>query len=184
MKTNHSTDTNVNAKYIVGVENMLEKLKPKLYVDSIFYLDLDQLKKLNIGGFIIDIDNTLVEWEEKTASERVKIWLRNLELKGFKVCLVSNNTEDRVVKFNEELKLPAIHRAVKPRVNAFHKAMEIMGTTPETTAVIGDQLFTDVLGGNRLDLFTILVIPLGNQELTWTKFVRKIEKVVLKKVLH
>ncbi|MFT9494207.1 YqeG family HAD IIIA-type phosphatase [Anaerosolibacter sp.] len=163
---------------------MLERLKPKLYVDSIFYLDLEQLKKLNIKGFIIDIDNTLVEWEEKTASDRVKTWLRNLELEGFKVCLVSNNTEDRVVKFNEELKLPTIHRAVKPRVSAFHKAMELMGTTPETTAVIGDQLFTDVLGGNRLNLFTILVIPLGNEELNWTKFVRKIEKVVLKRVLH
>jgi len=163
---------------------MLELLKPRIYLDSVFHLDLEQLKQLNIQGFIIDIDNTLVEWDKKYASERVKNWLRNLELEGFKVCLVSNNTEDRVVTFNEELKLPAIHRAVKPRLEPFEKAMSIMGTKPETTAVIGDQIFTDIFGGNRLNLFTILVIPIGNRELTWTKFVRKIEKVVLKKLLH
>ncbi len=163
---------------------MLELLKPTLYLESIFNLDLEHLKELNIHGFIIDIDNTLVEWDKKYASERVKKWLRNLELQGFKVCLVSNNTEDRVVKFNEELKLPAIHRAVKPRLEAFEKAMDIMGTTPDTTAVIGDQIFTDVLGGNRLKLFTILVIPMGNHELKWTRFVRRIEKLLLKRLLH
>ena len=163
---------------------MFELFKPTLYLESIFNLDLENLKKRNIHGFIIDIDNTLVEWDKKYASERVKTWLRNLELQGFKVCLVSNNTEDRVVKFNEELKLPAIHRAIKPRLEAFEKAMDLMDTTPDTTAVIGDQIFTDVLGGNRLKLFTILVIPMGNQELKWTKFVRRIEKVLLKKLLH
>ena len=162
---------------------MLEMLTPKTYLESVFELDIQHLKKLNIKGFIIDIDNTLVEWDKKYASEKVKTWLRNLELEGFKLCLVSNNTEDRVVKFNEELKLPAIHRAVKPRTQAFEKALELMGTTPETTAVIGDQIFTDVLGGNRMGLYTILVVPLEGQEFWWTTIVRKVERQVLKKVL-
>ena len=152
-------------------------------MDSVFQLDFQQLKQLNINGVIIDIDNTLVEWDKKYASPRVKKWLKDLELEGFKVCLVSNNTEDRVVTFSEELKLPAIHRAIKPRLGAFNKAMKIMGTTPETTAVIGDQILTDIFGGNRLKLLTILVIPMGKQELKWTKVVRYIERMILKKLM-
>lgn len=163
---------------------MLKLLTPKVYLESLFELDMTQIKNLNIKGLIIDIDNTLVQWDEKYASEKVIAWLKNLELEGFKVCLVSNNTENRVVKFNEKLKLPAIHRAVKPRVQAFEKALNLMGTTPETTAVIGDQIFTDILGGNRMRLYTILVVPLEGQELWWTTIVRKIERRILKKVLR
>lgn len=165
------------------VHKMLKLLTPNAYLDSLFELNMEQIKKLNIKGLIIDIDNTLVQWDKKYASEKVIAWLRNLELEGFKVCLVSNNSEDRVVKFNEQLKLPAIHRAIKPRVQAFEKALNLMGTTPETTAVIGDQIFTDILGGNRMRLYTILVVPLEGQELWWTTIVRKVERRVLKKVL-
>ncbi len=163
---------------------MLKFLKPKVYEESIFYIDVQTLKENNIKGIIIDIDNTLVEWDKKYASEEAKKWLRNLELEGFRVCLVSNNTKDRVVTFNEELKLPAIHRAIKPRRKSFEKAMDLMETTKDTTAVIGDQIFTDVLGGNRLDLFTILVVPLGKKEENFTKFMRKIEKRVLNRWFH
>ncbi|ABW19182.1 YqeG family HAD IIIA-type phosphatase [Alkaliphilus oremlandii] len=163
---------------------MISLLTPSLYVESIFKLDLNELKNKNIKGLIIDIDNTLVSWDIRHASEDTKAWLLNLQRHGFQVCLVSNNTEDRVVTFNEELKLNAIHRASKPRRGAFKKAMKIMNTTRENTAVIGDQLFTDILGGNRMKLFTILVIPLPGKEFWWTTFVRKVEKHVLKKVLQ
>jgi len=158
-------------------------LTPDLYVESVLELNLEKLKERNIKGLIIDIDNTLVSWEIKYASEKTKEWLLNLEKEGFKVCLVSNNTEDRVVTFNEKLKLPAIHRASKPRTGAFRKAMKTLGTNVENTAVIGDQIFTDVLGGNRMKLFTVLVVPLEGREFWWTTFVRKIERHVLKVVL-
>jgi len=158
-------------------------LTPDLYVESVLELDLKKLKERNIKGLIIDIDNTLVSWEIKYASEKTKEWLLNLEKEGFKVCLVSNNTEDRVVTFNEKLKLPAIHRASKPRRGALRKAMETMGTKVENTAVIGDQIFTDILGGNRTGIFTVLVVPLAGKEFWWTTFVRKIERYVLKVVL-
>lgn len=162
---------------------MLKLLTPDLHVESVFKLNLEKLKKNNIKGLIIDIDNTLVSWDIKHITEKTKQWLLNLEKEGFKVCLVSNNTEDRVVTFNEELKLPAIHRALKPRISAFKKAMKIMDTKANNTAVIGDQLFTDVLGGNRMKLFTILVVPIVGTEFWWTTFVRKIERRVLKVVL-
>lgn len=162
---------------------MMKLLTPDLHVDSIFDLDLEKLKANNIKGLIIDIDNTLVSWELKYASEATKEWLLSLEKEGFKVCLVSNNTEDRVVTFNEELKLPTIHKASKPRTRAFKRAMKTMGTNTNNTAIIGDQIFTDVLGGNRIKIFTILVIPIEGKEFWWTTFVRKIERHVLKVVL-
>ncbi|WP_026475844.1 YqeG family HAD IIIA-type phosphatase [Alkaliphilus transvaalensis] len=161
----------------------MKLLTPDLFVESVFHLNLEQLKKRNIKGLIIDIDNTLVAWDIKYASEETKQWLLSLQKEGFQVCLVSNNTEDRVVKFNEALNLQAIHRAVKPRRGAFKRAMEMMKTNVNNTAVIGDQIFTDVLGGNRMGLYTILVIPIESKEFWWTEFVRKIEKHVLKAVV-
>ncbi len=159
-------------------------LTPDLYVESILHIDLQQLKDKNIKGLIIDIDNTLVAWDIKYASEQSKDWLLSLKKKGFKLCLVSNNTEDRVVTFNKDLKLAAIHRAVKPRRAAFKKAMKIMDTNINNTAIIGDQIFTDILGGNRMGLYTILVIPIESKEFWWTTLVRKIERHVLKRILN
>lgn len=161
----------------------MKLLTPDLYVESVLHLDLGKLKEMNIKGLIIDIDNTLVAWDIKYASDKAKEWLLKLKKEGFEVCLVSNNTEDRVVTFNEELKLPAIHRATKPRRGPFRKAMEVMGTTINNTAVIGDQIFTDVLGGNRMGLLTVLVVPIESKEFWWTTFVRKIERYVLRIVL-
>ncbi|MCC5911475.1 MAG: YqeG family HAD IIIA-type phosphatase [Clostridiaceae bacterium] len=161
----------------------MKLLTPDIYVESVLHLDLQKLKDRKIKGLIIDIDNTLVAWDIKYASEKTKEWLLNLKKEGFEVCLVSNNTEDRVVKFNEELKLPAIHRATKPRRGAFKKAMKTMKTNINNTAVIGDQIFTDVLGGNRMGLCTVLVVPIESKEFWWTTFVRRVERHVLRVVL-
>lgn len=161
----------------------MKLLTPDLYVESVLHIDLNKLKNTNIRGLIIDIDNTLVAWDIKYASDKTKEWLLNLKKEGFEVCLVSNNTEDRVVTFNEDLKLPAIHRATKPRTGPFRKAMKIMGTEIYNTAVIGDQIFTDVLGGNRIGLYTVLVIPIESKEFWWTTLVRKLERYVLRIVL-
>jgi HAD superfamily phosphatase (TIGR01668 family) len=95
------------------------------------------------------------------------------------MCLVSNNLSTRVSRFSRALDIPAIAKAAKPRRRSFRQAMEIMGTTAEHTAVIGDQLFTDVLGGNRLHLFTVLVSPLSPLEFWTTRLVRRAERLVL-----
>ncbi|MDR5658115.1 YqeG family HAD IIIA-type phosphatase [Serpentinicella sp. ANB-PHB4] len=161
----------------------MKLLTPHMYAESIFDINLEKLKEKNIKGLIIDIDNTLVAWDIKYANEKTTKWLQSLQKEGFKVCLVSNNTENRVVTFNEALKLPAIHRANKPRRKAFKKALKILETDIDTTAIIGDQIFTDILGGNRMGLFTVLVVPIVSKEFWWTNFVRKIERHVLRVVL-
>lgn len=158
---------------------MVKNLIPDMHCDSVFLVDIDSLKDKGIEGIIIDIDNTLVAWETKEADEKVIKFISTLLKNGFRICIISNNTRRRVEKFNEELRLPAIHKAGKPKTAPYLKAMKLLNTHYDNTAVIGDQLFTDVLGGNRLGLFTILVTPISPNEFIWTRIVRKVEKIVL-----
>ncbi len=158
---------------------MMELLRPDEYIASAFETDLDRMMERGITGLIIDIDNTLVSWKTKTADRKVLEWFALLDAKGFKACILSNNTKDRVVTFTETIRVPAVYRAVKPRKRAFRSAMAMMGTNPRNTAVIGDQIFTDVYGGNRMGLYTILVVPVDHKEFITTRLVRILEKRII-----
>jgi len=162
---------------------MLSKLKPKLYVDSVYRIDFEKLKGRGISGIIIDLDNTITEWDNPSLSSQAFDWFAKMKLAGLKACIVSNNNHNRVAKAVEKLDIPFLAKAHKPRRGAFRKAMEIMKTRPEQTAVIGDQIFTDILGGNRLNLFTILVVPITSKEFIGTRLVRIIERRVLKSLI-
>ncbi len=160
---------------------MKNRLKPDMYLNTVYELDTIALKAQGIEAIIVDVDNTLVPWDTKEPDEKANELVCKLGSEGFKICILSNNTKKRVEEFNRCLKLPAIHKAIKPSKAAFRKAMKLMDSTSSDTAVIGDQLFTDVLGGNRLGLFTILVSPISDKEFFWTRIVRKLEKHILKK---
>lgn len=160
---------------------MKKRLKPDLYLNSVYELNTIALKAKGIKAIIVDIDNTLVSWDAKVPDEKVNDLVCKLSAEGYKICILSNNTRKRVEEFNKCLNLPAIHKAIKPSKAAFRRAMKLMGTNSSNTAVIGDQLFTDVLGGNRLGLYTVLVSPISDKEFAWTRFVRMIEKAVLKR---
>jgi uncharacterized protein len=158
---------------------MIEKYYPDLYYDSIRSIDLDLLKNKGIQGLILDIDNTLVPMHSKDADENAISWIAGLKKKGFKVCILSNAAEKRVLRFNEKLNVTAIHRAYKPAGKAFLKAAEEMGLEPENIAVVGDQIFTDIHGGNKANMFTILVKPIDKKEILYVRLKRGPEKLVL-----
>ena len=163
---------------------MLELLVPDEYVASVYDIDLEGLKRRGIDGLIIDIDNTLVRWGAKSADRRVIEWFARLEELGFRACLLSNNTKDRVMKFTEAVRIPAVYRAAKPGKRAFRKAMAAMGRNSSTTAVIGDQVFTDIYGGKRLGLYAVLVMPIDEKEFITTRLVRKLERVFLDRLVR
>ncbi|MFD0871472.1 YqeG family HAD IIIA-type phosphatase [Paenibacillus residui] len=156
---------------------MLNKLIPRRQVNSIYDLALDELWNEGIRGIITDLDNTLVGARVPLATPELVKWLDYLQSLGFKVVIVSNNNETRVSTFAKPLNVPYIHNACKPSVQSFSKAMEWMGLKPEQIAVLGDQMLTDVLGGNRMGLYTILVQPISLvDEGFFTRINRRLEK--------
>lgn len=158
-------------------------LLPKLYVESIFCLDLEKLKALGIDTIITDLDNTLVPWVEHEVNPDLLAWLKELRAQGFKVCLVSNALEQRIAHFRQVLGIPGLSKANKPSRRAFLQALDLLGSRPEQAAMIGDQVFTDVLGGNRLGLYTILVVPLCRREFLGTRVLRLVERVILRNLV-
>jgi uncharacterized protein len=162
---------------------MFERLLPNMRVNTIYNIDLNSLKQQGIRGIITDLDNTLVGAKEALATPELVKWLDDVSELGFKVVIVSNNNKTRVSKFALPLNIPYVHAARKPAHRAFNKALALLNLPVEQTAVIGDQMMTDVLGGRRMGLFTILVSPVApNDEGIMTRFNRMIERVALSRL--
>ncbi|WP_035345638.1 YqeG family HAD IIIA-type phosphatase [Halalkalibacter hemicellulosilyticus] len=159
---------------------VLKQLLPNQYEKSIYDIRFDELKKKGIKGIITDLDNTLVEWDRPQATPEVQQWFKELKEMGMKITIVSNNNLKRVKAFAEPEEAVFIHSAQKPRRRAFKQACQEMNLKDEEVVVIGDQMFTDVLGGNRANLHTILVVPVTNTDGLATKFNRTMERFVLK----
>ena len=157
---------------------MLEIFYPDQMVDSAYELDYEGYYEKGYRGVIYDVDNTLVP-HGAPADERAKELFERLHSIGYSVVLLSNNKEPRVKRFNEKIGSPYIYKAGKPGLKNYKKAMEIMGTTPENTLFVGDQLFTDVLGAKRVGIYSILVKPIHPKEEIQIVLKRYLEKIVL-----
>lgn len=157
---------------------MLNNLLPKEYVKSIFDIQLDELVNRGFRGIITDLDNTLVEWDREKATPELIAWLKKVEQKGMKVIIVSNNNEQRVKNFVEPLDIPFVFRARKPLGKSYRYACEVLALPPEKTVMLGDQLFTDILGANLVGIYSILVAPVTTTDGFFTRFNRRAERIV------
>ena len=159
---------------------MFEILKPKVYVDSIYNIDLKKLKEVkNINGIIIDLDNTLIAWGNNEIDNKVINLIKEAKKLELKICIVSNSNSNRVEKIAKILNIPYYSKFFKPLGITFINALKIMNTSYLDTVVIGDQIFTDIWGGNRLKLFTILVAPIIKRDSIGTFFHRTLEKIII-----
>lgn len=161
---------------------MLTKFLPSEHVKTIFDINAMELKERGIKGIITDLDNTLVEWDRPFATPELIEWFQSMINENIMVTIVSNNNKDRVEAFASPVNIPFIFRARKPMGKAFKKALSSMKLKPKEVVVIGDQLLTDVLGGNLLGLHTILVVPVTQSDGFITKFNRRVERTILKKL--
>ena len=159
----------------------MKKFVPDLICESVFAVDLDKLKERQISGLLVDIDNTLVPWGEPQMEEAFVDWVKRALQEGFQICLVSNAKHDRPKLCRPSGYSGSRHgfKAAGPRP----QGMALLGLAPNQVAVIGDQLFTDVFGGNRLGLYTILINPLSTNELDTTKLMRSIERSLWEKMV-
>lgn len=158
---------------------MLQQFLPGEYVKSIFQISPKKLKDSGIKGIITDLDNTLVEWDRPNATPQLLEWFKEVKENGMDITIVSNNNERRVKAFSDPLKIPFIFKARKPMGKAFLKAVKNMNLKKEEVVVIGDQLLTDVLGGNRNGFKTILVVPVAQTDGFFTKINRRVERRIM-----
>ncbi|WP_371825503.1 YqeG family HAD IIIA-type phosphatase [Pontibacillus sp. ALD_SL1] len=158
---------------------VLKKFLPDEHVQSVFEIRPSELKERGIKGIITDLDNTLVAWDQADATPEIVQWFKLMKENDIQVTVVSNNNESRVTFFSEPLNIPFIHSARKPLGKAFRKARKEMNLNKEEIVVVGDQLLTDVLGGNRADYHTVLVVPIVQTDGLWTRVNRKIERQIL-----
>ena len=154
------------------------KFFPKKVVRSTYSINFKKYYKNGYKGVLFDIDNTLVPHGEAADDKAVKFFQKLRDI-GFKFCLISNNKEERVRTFAEKVGAPYIYDAHKPSTEGYNKAMEIIGTDVNETIFVGDQVFTDVFGGNRASLYTILVRPIHHKEEIQIVLKRYIEKPIL-----
>ncbi|MGI5892301.1 MAG: YqeG family HAD IIIA-type phosphatase [Bacillota bacterium] len=155
------------------------RFTPQLCLESIYEIPLPHLKHLGIRGLIFDLDNTITKHDCREIPLTALEWFRSLKSMGFKACLLSNNSGVRVEDAAQKLGIDFVPRARKPSRRGFYRAFEVMGTGPRETAMIGDQLFTDIWGGNRVGILTILVKPIDVCELWSTRNIsRRGEKAI------
>lgn len=158
---------------------MFKILYPYEYVDSVFSIDYDKIYKKGYRGIIFDIDNTLVHHGDDSTREINELF-RIIKNIGFKTLLLSNNNEERVKKFANNIKSLYIYYAQKPKVINYLKAVKMMDINKEETLFVGDQIFTDILGANKSGIANILVKFIQKEEETKIGKKRQIEKIILK----
>lgn len=164
--------------------SIISKLfKPNMFTDDVYTLDLDKIKSLGIEAFIFDIDNTLVTYDDLIAPEYTAKWFDLLHKNGFKTYLVSNNNINRVKAFAESLDEPYFAKALKPHRRYLEKACRDMQVELKNTALVGDQLFTDIYGGKRLGMYTVLVKAISDKENWFVHLKRYLERIVLKRCM-
>lgn len=160
----------------------MKKLYPNLYFKKVEDIKIEILIKNKIKLLILDVDNTLIDYY-KILSENVINWAKEMKGQGIKLYILSNtNNEEKVKTVAKKLDIKYKHFAMKPLKRGFKYVQKETNIKPQNIAVVGDQIFTDVLGGNRSKMFTILVDPINNEKDYWyTAWKRPIENKIKNK---
>jgi HAD superfamily phosphatase (TIGR01668 family) len=142
----------------------LRRLSPDLYLRNIYELPLRKFMTMGIKVLLFDLDNTVVLHRDSHALPQTAAWFEKLSAAGFEAAILSNNSDERVKIIASQFKIPYIAHAGKPRQKGFKRALALFGVKPEQCVMVGDQLFTDIAGGNQAGFFTALIMPLGRDE--------------------
>lgn len=155
-------------------------LYPDYYCNKVTDITIELLKQNNIKGLILDIDNTLIDFDRKLLEGAIK-WTDQMKEAGIKLIILSNtNKMDKVRTVANTLELEYIYFARKPLKGGFKKAANKLGLKHNEIAAVGDQIFTDVIGANRSKMFSILVNPISKKDIWMTRIKRPLEEIVIK----
>ena len=155
---------------------------PNAYFEGVKDISINFLRKYNIRALILDVDNTLIDYYKNLSDEIIK-WVNDVKKQDIKIYILSNtNKKQKVIDVAEKLDVPFEMFAKKPSKKGFLKIKKILEIEEKNIAVIGDQLFTDVIGGNRCNMFTILVDPVTKKDYWYTAWKRPIENIIKKRI--
>ena len=156
-------------------------LYPKKYFEKVTDITIEFLNKNKLQGLILDVDNTLIDFDLNLLAG-LEEWTENLKNNNIKLCILSNSNKiEKVEKVSKTLNLPYSNFAKKPLKSGFRKVQKILELKSENIGVVGDQIFTDVLGSNRCKMFSILVKPLAKKDIWITVFKRPLENIIIKR---
>ena len=161
---------------------MRNVFKPDAYAPRISQVDPLQLRARGIAGALVDLDNTLVGFRSLAPLEEDARWVARARDAGVRVCVLTNNGTPWASEIARTLGVPCIPRARKPLPHAFRRALALLELEARAAVVIGDQLFTDVLGARLAGLEVILVDPLVRHDPWNTRPLRWLERALLRDV--
>ena len=154
---------------------------PKELLNKVEEISIEFIQKNKLKALILDVDNTLIDYNKNLSEEKIQ-WAKNLKGQGVKLYILSNsNNKEKVEKVANTLNIPYVLFARKPFKKGFLAIQKELQLNSEQIGVVGDQIFTDVLGGNRCKMFTILVEPIDKKDLLITAWKRPIEEKIKQK---
>ena len=159
----------------------MKTLYPNLYLKKVEDITIEMLIKNKIKLLILDVDNTLIDYN-KNLSEDIINWAKTMKGQGIKLHILSNTgNKEKVKQVAQKLDIQYKYFAMKPLKKGFKSIQKITNIKLENIAVVGDQIFTDILGGNRSKMFTILIDPINEEKDYWyTAWKRPIENKIKK----
>lgn len=156
---------------------------PDMYQKSIYHIDYDKLAQDGIKCLLFDLDNTCVPYSDTEPNKKLCDLFEMLKDMDFKIIIFSNATKRRIKPFKDKLNVDALAKASKPRKKNFLKIIKMFKYDLSEVAIIGDQLFKDILGGNRVGIKTILVNPMSKKDMFLTTIIfRPLENIKYKKL--
>lgn len=160
----------------------MEKYIPDIYIKSIYYIDYEKLKERGIKCILFDLDNTVAPLSLKKPNKKIKDLFIKLKTMGFKIIIFSNSGKTRLKPFKDELEVDCAFSCKKPMRNKFDLILKEYKFSVSEVVIVGDNLITDVLGGNKVGITTILVNPISAKEKMTTRICRIYEKLIIKKL--
>jgi HAD superfamily phosphatase (TIGR01668 family) len=161
---------------------MLSLIAPDLQIDNVLELTVDRVRSLQLDGLLLDMDCTLKDYHDRHCSTAVLQWIHTLSSSGINLCILSNAKPEQLLPFVEGIGIPFVAKAFKPLPFGCHTGVRKLQLPPRRTAMVGDQLFSDVLAGRLAGLFTILVRPTSLEEPWFTRIKRPMERRVLRRI--
>lgn len=159
----------------------MNKYKPQIYKKNIFEINYDKLLKMNKFIIFFDVDNTLALVKDKYPNEQTINLVNSLKEKGFTMFIITNALKKRALQFEKALNIKAYYLSWKPNKRQYERIIKDNNLNRENIVAIGDQIYTDIIGANKMNITSILVDSLSPKEAWYTKINRIKENKLIKK---